>query len=66
MKLISGQRDNTAPWAIANASFKAQRRNPNPTEIEEIPGRGHSLVFDSGWEDVAEVTLACIENHREE
>jgi pimeloyl-ACP methyl ester carboxylesterase len=66
MKLISGQHDNTAPWAIANASFKKQRRNPNLTEIEEIPGRGHSLVFDSGWEDVAQVTLAFIENHRED
>lgn len=66
MKLISGQRDNTAPWAIANASYKKQRRNPNPTEIEEIPGRGHSLVFDSGWEDVAKVALAFIESHRED
>jgi len=66
MKLISGQRDNTAPWAIANASYKKQRRNPNPTEIEEIPGRGHSLVFDSGWEDVAQVALAFIESHRED
>jgi non-heme chloroperoxidase len=66
MKLISGQRDNTAPWAIANASYKKQRRNPNPTEIEEIPGRGHSLVFDSGWEDVAKMALAFIESHREE
>jgi pimeloyl-ACP methyl ester carboxylesterase len=65
MKLIAGQRDNFVPWAIANASFKKQRRNPNPTEIEEIPSRGHSLVFDTGWEDVAQVALAFIDSHHE-
>jgi non-heme chloroperoxidase len=64
MKVISGEKDNTVPWAIANASYKRQRRNASVTEIEEIPGRGHSLVIDSGWQQVAEVALAFIEQHR--
>jgi non-heme chloroperoxidase len=64
MKLISGEKDNTVPWAIANASFKKQRRNAAITEIEEIPNRGHSLVIDSGWEQVAHVALDFIHaNH---
>jgi pimeloyl-ACP methyl ester carboxylesterase len=63
MKIISGQRDHTVPWAIANASYKKQRRNPNVTEIEEIPDRGHSLVFDGGWKDVANVALDFIQAH---
>ena len=25
--IISGEKDNTVPWAIANASFKQQKRN---------------------------------------
>jgi non-heme chloroperoxidase len=66
MQLISGQRDNTVPWAITNAAFKRQRRNPSVTEIQEIPGRGHSLVFDSGWEDVARIALAFVESHRDD
>jgi non-heme chloroperoxidase len=60
MKLISGEKDHTVPWAIANASFKRQRRNEAVTEIEEIKGRGHSLVIDSGWQEVAETTMAFI------
>jgi non-heme chloroperoxidase len=60
MKLISGEKDHTVPWAIANASFKRQRRNESVTEIEEIKNRGHSLVIDSGWPEVAEVTLSFI------
>ncbi len=55
--IISGERDNTVPWAIANASYKKQRRNPGVTEIAEIVGRGHSLVIDSGWAEVAQKAL---------
>ena len=63
MKLISGQKDNTVPWAIANASFKKQKRNSSVTEIEEVPSRGHSLVIDSGWPEVAQIALDFIKTH---
>jgi pimeloyl-ACP methyl ester carboxylesterase len=58
--LISGEKDNTVPWAIANASYKKQRRNAGVTEIAEIPGRGHSLTIDSGWREVADTALAFV------
>ena len=61
--VISGEKDNTVPWAIANASYKKQAKNPNPTEITEIPGRGHSLVIDSGWREVADAAFAFVEKH---
>ena len=59
--IVSGQRDNTVPWAIANASYKRQRGNPNVTEIIEIPGRGHALTIDDGWREVAETALAFVQ-----
>ena len=31
------------------------------TEIVEIPGRGHSLIIDSGWRDVADAALAFLD-----
>lgn len=55
--IISGEKDHTVPWAIANASFKRQKRNPGVTEIVEIPGRGHALTIDSGWQEVANTAL---------
>jgi pimeloyl-ACP methyl ester carboxylesterase len=58
--IISGEQDNTVPWAIANASFKRQKRNEGVTEIVEIPGRGHALVIDSGWREVADTALAFV------
>jgi pimeloyl-ACP methyl ester carboxylesterase len=58
--VISGERDHTVPWAIANASYKKQKRNEGVTEIVEIAGRGHALTIDSGWRDVAETALAFV------
>jgi pimeloyl-ACP methyl ester carboxylesterase len=58
--IISGERDNTVPWSIANASYKRQHRNKNVTEIVEIPNRGHALTIDSGWRQVADTALAFV------
>jgi non-heme chloroperoxidase len=58
--IVSGEKDHTVPWAIANASFKKQRRNPGVTEIVEMPNRGHALVVDSGWREVADTALAFV------
>jgi non-heme chloroperoxidase len=59
--IISGEKDHTVPWAIANASFKLQKDNPGITEIVEIPGRGHALTIDSGWREVADKAFAFIQ-----
>jgi non-heme chloroperoxidase len=55
--IISGELDHTVPWAIANASYKREKRNQGVTEIVEMKGRGHSLVIDNGWREVAETAL---------
>jgi pimeloyl-ACP methyl ester carboxylesterase len=55
--IIDGEKDHTVPWAIANASYKRQKRNPAVTEIKQIPNRGHSLIIDSGWQEVAQTAL---------
>jgi non-heme chloroperoxidase len=59
--IISGELDHTVPWAIANASYKRQRKNDGVTEIVEIPGRGHSLTIDHGWREVCDTALAFLQ-----
>jgi non-heme chloroperoxidase len=61
MLIISGEKDHTVPWAIANASYKKQERNEGVTEIVEIPNRGHALTIDSGWREVADTALAFVQ-----
>ena len=59
--VISGEKDHTVPWAIANSSYKHQSHNEGVTEIVEIPGRGHALTIDSGWREVADTALAFVQ-----
>jgi pimeloyl-ACP methyl ester carboxylesterase len=59
--IISGEKDHTVPWAIANASFKKQKKNKEAvTEIVEMSGRGHALTIDSGWREVADTALEFV------
>ena len=55
--IIDGENDHTVPWAIANAAYKRQRRNPAVTQIVKIPNRGHALTIDHGWREVAQTAL---------
>ena len=58
--IVSGERDHTVPWAIANASFKQQKGNSGVTEIVEMKNRGHALTIDSGWREVAAIALTFV------
>jgi non-heme chloroperoxidase len=58
--IIDGEKDHIVPWAIANASYKKQKRNAGVTEIVKIANRGHALTIDSGWREVADRALAFV------
>ena len=58
--IISGEKDHTVPWAIANASYQQQEHNQGVTEIVEMKNRGHALTIDSGWREVADTALAFV------
>ncbi len=58
--IVSGEKDHTVPWAIANASYKQQADNTGVTEIVEMPNRGHALTIDSGWREVCDTALAFV------
>jgi pimeloyl-ACP methyl ester carboxylesterase len=49
--IISGEKDHTVPWAIANGV----------TEIVRIPNRGHALTIDGGWREVADTAPAFVQ-----
>jgi pimeloyl-ACP methyl ester carboxylesterase len=60
MLIISADSDHTVPWAVANASYKKEKRNEGVTEIVKMKNRGHALSIDSGWREVADTALAFI------
>ena len=60
MLILAGEKDHTVPHAIANSSFKHERKNEGVTEVVELEGRGHSLTIDHGWREVCDTALEFI------
>ncbi len=59
--LISGDEDNTAPPVLVKHTLKVYAHSPAVTEIKAFAGRGHSLVIDSGWHELAEYCLSWLQ-----
>ena len=56
--ILVGDADHQAPPAIAKATYNKQKKNKHfVTEFAEVPGRGHSITIDSGWQAVAQMSL---------
>lgn len=60
--LISGELDNTAPPVLVKSTLRAYRKSPAVTEFKEFAGRGHSLIIDSGWRELAEYCLRWLQS----
>ncbi|MFE6158147.1 alpha/beta hydrolase [Streptomyces sp. NPDC056486] len=58
--IISGEKDNAVPWALANGAYKKQRENSGVTEITEMADRDHALTIDSRWQEVADTALTFV------
>jgi hypothetical protein len=51
------------PTAIAHAAYKKHAKNQAVTEFAEMPGRGHSLTIDHGWQEVARTALDFVRRY---
>jgi hypothetical protein len=45
------------------ATRKLYSKSAAVTDYKEFPDRGHSLALDSGWQEVADFTLAWLKEH---
>jgi alpha-beta hydrolase superfamily lysophospholipase len=61
--LISGTADHTVPDVVTRSSLKQYRDSTAVTELKQFDGRGHSLVIDNGWRDVATAVLAWLKEN---
>ena len=59
--LVMGGRDHTVPEAITKSTLKQYRDSEAVTDILEFEDRGHSLVIDNGWREVATTCLEWLE-----
>jgi pimeloyl-ACP methyl ester carboxylesterase len=61
--LIASGRDHTVPESVTRATLKQYRHSAAVTDIRTFPDRGHSLVVDSGWPEIAEFCLTWLKEH---
>jgi non-heme chloroperoxidase len=57
--ITGGEQDHIAPPVLGKASLKKYNKSVT-TEFKLFKGRGHSLVVDHGWAEVAESILAWL------
>jgi pimeloyl-ACP methyl ester carboxylesterase len=62
--LIAGERDHIVPPVVTRATLRLYRDSPAITDFQQFRGRGHSLVVDHGWREVADATLDWLSNRR--
>jgi pimeloyl-ACP methyl ester carboxylesterase len=61
--IIGGGQDHTVPEVVARAAFKLYSGSGAVTDYRVFPDRGHSLVLDHGWREIADCTLSWL--HRQ-
>lgn len=55
--LVSGGKDHTVPESVVRAEAAQYRHSEAVTDVIDFPDRGHSLIIDSGWQEVATTVL---------
>ena len=61
--LMMGGQDHTVPESITKATLKQYRHSDAKTELVEFADRGHSLVVDHGWRDIADGCLSWLKDN---
>lgn len=59
--LIAGGKDHTVPPVLVKSTMQRYKKSRAITEMKEFPDRGHSLVIDSGWKEIAEHCLQWVQ-----
>jgi pimeloyl-ACP methyl ester carboxylesterase len=58
--LIGGGMDHTVPIKITRSTKHQYRNSSAVTDIMEFDERGHSLIIDHGWREIAEASLGWL------
>ncbi len=58
--IIGGGKDHTVPEVVARAAHTLYAGSGAVTDYRAFPDRGHSLVLDHGWREIADYTLTWL------
>jgi non-heme chloroperoxidase len=58
--IVAGGKDHTVPEVVARAAYELYSGSGAVTDYHAFPDRGHSLVLDHGWREVADLALSWL------
>jgi pimeloyl-ACP methyl ester carboxylesterase len=58
--ITGGGKDRTVPASLSRATYRLYRKSPAVTDYKEYWGKGHSLIIDSNWREVADDILTWL------
>jgi alpha-beta hydrolase superfamily lysophospholipase len=58
--ITGGTEDHTVPMVTARGAYKRYAKSPAVTDFHEFSGKGHSLIIDHGWQEVADTALTWL------
>ncbi len=58
--IVGGGQDHTVPEVVTRSAFRLYAGSGAVTDYHVFPDRGHSLVMDHGWREIADYTLAWL------
>jgi len=61
--ITAGENDRIVPPVLSKAAFGKYKQSRVVTDFKSFEGRGHSLVVDHGWKEVADYSLAWLERN---
>ncbi|MCW2530082.1 MAG: Alpha/beta hydrolase [Pseudonocardiales bacterium] len=61
--ITGGGKDHQIPEVVSRQAYQLYSGSGAVTDYHVFPDRGHSLVFDSGWREVADYALAWLTRH---
>ena len=61
--LIAAGKDNVIPVSVSKAAVKRHSKSKAKTVLEVYPDRGHEIVGEPGWEEVADRALDWAEQN---
>jgi pimeloyl-ACP methyl ester carboxylesterase len=59
---IAGGKDHTVPEVVVKAAYGLYANSKAVTDLRVFADRGHSLVLDSGWREVADASLTWLKS----
>lgn len=52
--LIAGSEDHTVPAKVTKSNYGKYKHSSSVTDFKEFSGRSHSIIFQDGWQEVAD------------